>query len=58
LGAALTAFGLLNAAAVAGGAWFGRIAAPRLGFLVVLGRQKPPESSGSSLSYRFQRKKR
>src|SRR3984893_18197628 len=58
LGAALTAFGLLNAADVSGGAWFGRIAAPRLGFLVVLGRQKPPESSGSSLSYRFQRKKR
>ncbi|HXO89484.1 MAG TPA: MATE family efflux transporter [Stellaceae bacterium] len=56
LGAALTAFGLLNAAAVAGGAWFGRIAAPRLGFLVVLGRQKPPESSGSSPLLSFPKK--
>jgi hypothetical protein len=29
LSAALAAFGLINAGAVAGGAWFGRVAWPR-----------------------------
>jgi putative MATE family efflux protein len=39
-GAALAAFGLINAASVAGGAWFGRVAWPRRGAVILrrLGR--------------------
>jgi putative MATE family efflux protein len=40
LAAALTAFGLMNALGVAGGAWSGRLAWPRLSLVVLLRRQQ------------------
>ena len=46
LAAALVAFGLLNAAAVAGGAWFGRLAWPRIGLAALLRPREMTRVSG------------
>jgi putative MATE family efflux protein len=46
LAAALVAFGLLNAAAVAGGAWFGRLAWPRIGLSALLRPRDAASVSG------------
>ena len=52
LGAALIAFGLLNAAAVAGGTWFGRIAWLRRSALPGKGLQSP-SAKGLSRAYKL-----
>jgi Na+-driven multidrug efflux pump len=46
LAAALVAFGLLNAAAVAGGAWFGQLAWPRIGRAALLRPREMTSVSG------------
>jgi Na+-driven multidrug efflux pump len=47
LSAALVAFGLLNATAVAGGVWFGRFAWPRIGLAALLRPREATSMSGA-----------
>ena len=52
LAAALVAFGLLNAAAVAGGAWFGEITGPRLRKMPQIDGEVPPSAVATTLASR------